>query len=112
MRLGVSPGWAVTYYQFEDVDPDIDGNEIVNWEYYKTSLAQFHKMELVDGQYQILEEHLLIDLGWYPEGEPDGAFHLVLAKMTPEGSWDELKQFKSQDRFSIRDKIEEWMKIF
>lgn len=110
IRLDISPGWAICYNQFADEDPVIVDGEIENWDAFKNSLAQFVKMELVKGHWRILDEHLLIDMGWYPEADPNGCYKAVLVNHT-EGDWEDIDQFESQDRFEVRDKIEEWMRV-
>ncbi|WP_036940652.1 hypothetical protein [Pseudobacteroides cellulosolvens] len=52
---------------------------------------------------------MIIDLGWYPDGDPDGNYGLSLAIVREDNSWDILKEFSSKNRFEIRDKIEQWM---
>lgn len=112
LRLNIPAGWAVCYNQFADEDPVIVDGEIENWDAFKTSLAQFNKMELVKGDWKIRDEHLLMDLGWYPEADPEGCYRLVLVNHTADGQWEDINEFASQDRFMVRDKIEEWMRAY
>jgi hypothetical protein len=47
----------------------------------------------------------LIDLGWYPDSDPEGAYRLVLLR-----TWEDiLDQLVSPDRFAIRERLERWM---
>lgn len=48
----------------------------------------------------------VIDLGWYPDQDPEGQYRLVLL----QENWDDiLCTFESPDRFEIRDTLERWL---
>ena len=67
--------WKVTYNQFYDFDP-LDDVEIAG-------VPNKNRFELlVQDLLQIKneKEKLLLDLGWYPEADPDGQFELVVIK--------------------------------
>lgn len=108
-RLDIPAGWGVSYHQFYDEEMRVVNGEIENWNVYKTSLAQFIKMHIVNGTYQIPAEYLLIDLGFYPEGDPNGQFELEMATVTKEDGWISHKVFSSKDRYEIRETLENWM---
>ena len=111
MRLNIPGGWAVTYNQFMDENPVIEDGKIANWDVYKEDLLQISKLEIQDGWHQIPDLILMIDLGFYPEADPEGNFRLVLTKVDKIGDtgWQEIEEFESKDRFAVRDKIEQWM---
>ncbi|MFA8436822.1 MAG: hypothetical protein ACEPOZ_20130 [Marinifilaceae bacterium] len=113
MRLRVPARWAVTYNQFYDVDPisnpDSEYGMYKNWDYFTEDILQIVKTDFMDGDPGIAKNHLLIDLGYYPEGKEEGAYGLQLVFKDKEQGWLELAEFDSKDRYEIRNKMEEWM---
>ena len=66
LPLRIPSGWEVTWNVFCEVDP--------NFEESHTGAVGFteNMLQIVNKQTSIL-----IDLGWYPEGDPKGQFRLV-----------------------------------
>ncbi|WP_235828143.1 hypothetical protein [Brevibacillus migulae] len=114
MPLKIPAGFAVTYNNFYDVLPEMpedpDDDIIKNWSFFTEDLLQIVMMDLKKGSYSIPDEHLLIDLGWYPDSDPKGEYYLQLVKVKRDRSWEEIKDLSSADRYLIKRTIEEWMK--
>mgnify|MGYP006140622703 FL=1 len=62
--LRISEGWTVEYNTFYEVDADHPDA----WTLLSESLLQLTHQR----------RNRLLDLGWYPEGEPDGSFRLCI----------------------------------
>lgn len=103
MPLRIAQGWAIVYNAFVDVDPIVAEGRIANEEHYQEDLLLIQQITLESGEWIVLPEGYGLDLGWYPDGDPDGSFGLALIR----GKWDHiLLQLHSRDRLLIRDAIE------
>jgi len=93
--LRIEPGWTVVINnKFCELDPrDLDPNED-HWLWH----FQEDTLRLVHEYY-----HLVLDLGWYPDGNPNGHFTLVLVK----DDWDDpLFEHSTRDKQEIVELIE------
>ncbi|MCZ8520831.1 hypothetical protein [Paenibacillus caseinilyticus] len=100
-------GYAVCYNKFSDVEPiqDEDGY-IQNWEYFTEDILQIVQMRILDGEWGLPREgKIIIDLGWYPDGQPDGQYKLVQV----DEHWQVIRETESKDRFLIKNTLEEWL---
>lgn len=110
MQLKIPAGYAVTYNKFYDVAPLLsEGNDtfIENWGFFTEDLLQIVKLRLHKGKWYIpeREDTILFDLGWYPDSDINGHYHLQLV----DGDWNDIKSISSKDRFWIKETLEEWM---
>ncbi|SHK35829.1 hypothetical protein SAMN02745163_03668 [Clostridium cavendishii DSM 21758] len=116
MALKIPTGYAICHNNFYDVEPEIsdDGTDIIdNWGCFTEDILQINKMILKNGQWCCdYTTCIVIDLGWYPDGDINGEYGLVLAKVNKDHSWDIIKKAHSKNRFEIRDIIEEWMELY
>ncbi|NLK98831.1 MAG: hypothetical protein GX272_12285 [Epulopiscium sp.] len=113
MPIKIPGGFAVTYNKFFDVEP-VQSEEskggLQNWGYFTQDIMQIIKIGLKKGKWYIpSKDYMIIDLGWYPDGDPNGEYGLSLAIVREDNSWDTIKEFSSKNRFEVKDKIEEWM---
>lgn len=88
--LRIPEGWTVAYNSFCEVDVDHPDA----WTLLKESLLQL-KHE---------RRGRLLDLGWYPEGEPDGRFVMQLYDGDFTGTL--LQKHETQDRAEMVSVIE------
>lgn len=113
LLLKIPTGFAVCYNKFHDIEPitSKDSDETLeNWGYFTEDILQIVKMELRDGNWFVPNiRNIVIDLGWYPDGNANGQYRLVVAKVQEDYSWDILKEKVSRNRFEIRDTLEDWM---
>lgn len=110
--LRIPAGFAVCYNKFYDVEPTESKTTedfLENWGYFTEDILQIIKMDLIKGHWQITEPHLIIDLGWYPDSSPKGAYVLYLAVVKEDHDWAVIEQIRSRDRMKIRETIEKWM---
>jgi len=117
MRLSIPANWAVTYNQFHDVDPvlneESNSGTYKNWYHFTEDLMQITKLSYEGDQKVVAQNHLLIDLGYYPEGKAEGEYTLSLVWPKDDSmDWENAEKFISKDRFEIRDKIEEWLERY
>jgi hypothetical protein len=111
--LRVPNGWAVLYnVYFADVEMEISAaNRIVNDEAYKQDLLWIKQVGLIrpGSEYGILDDGYQLDLGWYPDSDPTGAYRLVVMRR----SWDDvLFDLTSADRHVVARAIERVMDGF
>ena len=92
--LRIPTGWSVKYNSFTEYDPD-DAAE--------------HFDELCEDLLQLENGDLLIDLGWYPEGDITGQYRLYLLDGTKALPFEmPLEIFNSRSKQEIIEKIELW----
>ncbi|MCK5727517.1 MAG: hypothetical protein KAH22_11925 [Thiotrichaceae bacterium] len=102
--LVLSDAWETTYNEFFEIDPELANENNSNWWHFKEDMLQIEDRSA----------GLLIDLGWYPEFNAEGAFKLVLVKISeaPDempNNWDNpLKIFYSNNRSEVVREIEKW----
>ncbi|WP_013321363.1 hypothetical protein [Gloeothece verrucosa] len=104
-QLQIPTGWNVVCHQFYDVEPDssifnIQVKGLLNeniWELFIEDLLQ-----LQNSQY-----NLILDLGWYPEGDPNGCYKLILIQ---HQDWEApLATYQSKKKDEIVNKINLWL---
>jgi hypothetical protein len=85
--LRIPSGWAVTYNAyFADTAMEVENNRILNSEYFKEDLLMIQQLKLDQGTWVVDDSGWLIDVGWYPDSDPTGAYRLTLVR----GGWDEI----------------------
>lgn len=93
--LRISTGWKVKYNVFSEYDVEKDGEEYAE--------------ELCEDLLQLEKKNLLIDLGWYPEGDMQGSYQLYLVDKIQKNPFaSPLKLFTSRSKTEIIEKIEKW----
>lgn len=98
--LRIPPGWEVTHNRFWEIDPDpelrldgLPGGDPL--ELFTQDLLQLSNRRL----------DLLLDLGWAPEADPEGRFHLQLIRAE---QWDApLLELEIGDRLEVVARLEE-----
>jgi hypothetical protein len=104
MPLRIPHGWAVLYNSFGDADPIVRDGSIANFEYYKEDLLMIQRIELTSTDWVFKRDGHVLDLGWYPDADPDGNYILQVIR---GADWEKkLVTFKSHDRQKIRVVIE------
>ncbi|GGI11621.1 hypothetical protein [Gottfriedia solisilvae] len=92
--LRIPSGWEVTYNTFLEIDPSNIKQDEEWFMIFTESLFQaIYK-----------SRNILIDLGWYPEGDPNGNFGIELIK---NYEWEKpLESINSKDKDEIIEKLE------
>lgn len=109
MRLRLPAGWAVCYNSFGDEDMVVEDGWITNFHHYKEDLLWLESMRLsAAGQQELNPTGWLVDLGWYPDGDPGGSFSLVIFRLADdtEGWPEQRPTFRSPNRYHIRAVLE------
>lgn len=94
LPLRIPAGWLVRYNAFTEDE---------RW-HHTEDLLQLSSCTLVDGTWQPDPEGFLVDLGWYPEGDPDGAYGLVVAR--PDFSGEIVVEARHRDPRTICEAVE------
>ncbi len=84
MALKIPSAWAVIYNSFGDEDPVIRDESIENDEYYKEDLLSIERLWFNGTSWNTEPNGYVLDLGWYPEADPQGRYCLTLLR----GDWD------------------------
>lgn len=93
--LRIQTGWSVAFNDFTEYDPGRDGEGDV-------SCLHEDLLQLRHGG-----TGLVIDLGWYPSGDRNGRYVLLLVRGR---DWDEpLERAESRSKGEIIGLIEHWM---
>ncbi len=102
--LKIPGGWAIIRNSFGDVEPDVKNGVIVNDEFYGEDLLSIEPLRLSEAGWLVDTSGYALDLGWYPEANPQGHYRLTLMK----GGWDDVViQCESPDRHQIHRLIEQ-----
>ncbi len=101
--LNIPSGWAVLHNTFGDRDPIIQNGWIVNHDCYSEDLLLIQSLKVQDNQWKIDPESYQIKLGWYPQSDPNGCYHLQLLQAHQNSV---VFEYKSKKRSAIRPVIE------
>jgi hypothetical protein len=86
-------GWTVEFNNFYECEPDSCSDFGVNFVQDLLRLTNY-------------KFNLVLDLGWYPDGDKNGAYELFLVK---DYKWEKpLEYFTGRTTKEIVDKIEYW----
>lgn len=105
--LRIPGGWTVMWNEFLDVDITQFPPDEALWS--NCTEDMFYIVKNSNSKSSDTPEYA-IDLGWYPEMEPDGAYILLVIK---NGDWDNPKErFRSQNKDEVAKKIEEFLRKY
>ncbi|NET31804.1 MAG: hypothetical protein F6K19_07350 [Cyanothece sp. SIO1E1] len=106
--LKIPSGWAVIHNSFGDVEPIIQDGSIVNDEFFNEDLLSIEAIQFDGSYWQVDKNGYTLDLGWYPEANPDGFYRLTLIR----GSWDHIvAKCESKDRYQIHRLVERCLEL-
>jgi hypothetical protein len=91
--LRVPAGWLVEYNTFVESGP-----------HHSQDLLQMRSCRVVDGAWQVDPDGYLVDLGWYPDADPTGAYRLVVVR--PDFRGDTVIEVSHREQSVIRQAIE------
>lgn len=101
--LKVPSGWAILKHSFGDEDPIVVNGAIVNDAFYSEDLLSIEPLRFDGTSWFTDESGYVLDLGWYPEADPQGCYRLTLLKE----DWNHIvSQFESRNRYEIHQLIE------
>ena len=100
--LRIPAGWKVNYNKFFDIEPsDLQENDI-NWIDFTEDILQM--------EYKYKDIYIIIDLGWYPDIDPNGNFRLVVVK--DEGWEKPLVEILTKNKMEIVENLENLLKCY
>lgn len=103
MKLKIPNKWAVLYNAFCDEDMIVKEGTIENFHTYKEDLLWINECCMDSNHGYMLDENgHSLDLGWYPDSDPEGSF--ILRIMKP--GWDNiLFEYRSKERYLVAELI-------
>lgn len=103
LRLAIPEGWIMVKNDLADEDPVIENGKIVNESNYSEDILSIERAVWRDEHWVSDPTNLCLDVGWLPEGDPNGSFRLTFLRTR----WaDVLFTLDSTDRHQIRRAIE------
>ena len=95
--LRIPGGWAVEHNELRQLHPSTLNAGDPLWNYLVEDLLQVHHVR----------RKLLLDVGWYPDSQPEGCFQMILLR---NKDWDNpLRMFKTKELSELVQQIEEWL---
>ncbi len=106
--LRVPPGWTFLFNKFEDVEPEELSEDDELWlDAFTQDIMYLYANVQRKRNKQIEKQKLAIDLVWYPDGEPDGAFRMVALL---NDDWKApLLEFSSRSKAEVVERLESWL---
>jgi hypothetical protein len=113
VSLRLPGNWAVCYNSFGDEDMIVADGWIENFYFYKEDLLWLQSMRRAANDevvYELDPTGWLADVGWYPDGDPTGAYTLRVFRAGPdmatEGWPAATPTFRSPNRHHIVSVLE------
>ncbi|PNV60641.1 hypothetical protein C0033_17920 [Clostridium sp. chh4-2] len=110
--IRIPSGWEVLFNNLTELEPDDvpkTADEIWNFQFVQ-DILYIRNRRTRKKDHKVYEHELGIDLGWYPDGDPEGFFRLVVVK---DGDWENpLRQLESRKKAEIVSQMEEWLLEF
>ena len=93
--LRIQAGWKVEYNNFTEYDMEEDGGN--DWLEWNEDLLRLYNEKA----------NLIIDLGWYPDGDIKGSYRLVAIL---DDHWNKpILELKTRSTQEVGDTMELWM---
>lgn len=106
--LRIPPNWTIKLNKLTGIEPETLASEDENWLFAFNEDIIYMESQISRKRDQQLEEQKLgIDLGWYPDGEPEGSF--LLQAVLNEDWVDPLIKFSSRSKDEIVKTLEKWL---
>ena len=106
--LRIPGGWSVMFNQFSTLDPETLPPEDRKWlVFFVEDILHIYTDHTRKRNKRVETQRLAIDLGWYPDGDPEGAFRL---EAILDDDWiNPLLSFTSRRQQEIVDALENWL---
>lgn len=106
--LRIPPNWTMKLNKLKDIDPQTLAPEDETWLFaFNEDIISMESVITRKQNKQSEEQKLIIDLGWYPDGEPEGNF--ILQAVLNEDWVDPLMKFSSLNKDEIVKMLEKWL---
>lgn len=106
--IRIPSGWSVLFYKLDSIEPDTLDEEDKAWlGHFVEDILYIEKENQRKVNKKKEKQVIGVDLGWYPDGDPKGAYRLVAIL---DHHWEEpLLEFISRNTQEIVDQIEYWL---
>ena len=98
--LRIQPGWSFLFNKLAALEPDDLSEDDPAWQF---TLVQ----DILYMRKENPKQTVAIDLGWYPEGDPNGAYRLVA--VLDDDFLNPILEFTSRSTREIVDTMESWL---
>ncbi|MDE6727964.1 MAG: GNAT family N-acetyltransferase [Oscillospiraceae bacterium] len=101
-------GWTVGLNKFEDIDPETLPADDKAWLFaFNEDILQIYCKLKRKRNKHIEQQELIIDLGWYPDGDPNGKF--TIRAILDRDWYEPLLEFSSRSKDEIVKTLEKWL---
>lgn len=106
--LRIPGGWTVLYNKLEDLEPEELPPDDRGWLFsFNEDIFHIYTTARRKRNKQVETQKLVLDLGWYPDGDPSGSFRL---EAILNDDWiNPLLTFSSRSKQEIVDTLEYWL---
>lgn len=102
--IRIPPNWAISTNTFFDDEPIVKDGVITNYLSFKEDVLFIEECRRnVAGNFEIDSTGHFLDLGWYPDSDPNGRYTLKFCKGDRN---NELFKYSSSDKRQITKAIE------
>lgn len=107
--LRIPSNWAVISNSFYEGEMIVENDNIVNYLSYQEDVLFIEECSYSsEGQTMIDKTGYKIDLGWYPDSNPNGFYKLTILI---EGWNNVVAEFNSKDKSQVIEKLEQALLI-
>lgn len=106
--LRLAPNWKVMWNKLRDIEPDNLKEDDDAWLFTFVEDMVYMTNEYTYKNNKKNVKHILaVDLGWYPEGDRNGSYHLVAIL---DNDWNEpILEMRTRSTQKVVDTIELWL---
>ena len=106
--LRIPSGWTMMINKLEDMEPEELLSEDRTWLFAFTEDILYMYTNMSRKKNKELEKQTLaIDLGWYPDSDPNGTFRLLAVL---NDNWENpLLEFSSRNKKEVVEMLEKWL---
>ncbi|MFC8624798.1 hypothetical protein [Streptomyces anulatus] len=99
MPLRLPPGWALIFNIFVEFPADEPPTAEEVGIFHSEDILSAQRIRYTDRGWEVDMSDHVIDLGWYPGGDPSGTYRLSLV----QNNWDDVHvQFEHRDCYVIQ----------
>lgn len=101
----ITGGWNIMWNHFRDVDVEtLDPNKEDDWLFLVQDITYIVRND----EHKV--NHICVDLGWYPEADPNGKFILYVIQ---NQDWEKpLEEFSSRNVRDIAEKMGDFLQKY
>ncbi len=106
--LRIPANWTILQHKLMNIEPEKLNKNDDKWlTMFVEDILQIERHLKRKINKKVEQQKLIIDLGWYPDGEPSGNFRLVAIL---NNNWEfPLLQFTSRSKKEILETLEYWL---